>query len=139
MYYEFLTIHNNFVDKIIKNIKLNKDSKFSFFINQLEKKILIQNVSENEIFDFSKIKAEYFYNLEEIIEENSYRNIPVSKDNKINYMKYKEIMYNFEYIDELLGQGLLFGKKKFSDELTFVMYEGDIFNKNSSILIDYAK
>ena len=53
-------------------------------------------------------------------------------------MKYKEIIYNFEYIDELLGQSLLFGKKKFSDELTFVMYEGDIFNKNSSILIDYA-
>ena len=139
MYYEFLTIHNIFVNSIIDNIKLNKDSKFSFFINQLEKKILIQNVSENEIFDFSKIKAEYFYNLEEIIEENSFRNIPVSNDNKVNYMKYKEIIYNFEYIDELLGQGLLFGKKKFSDELTFVMYEGDIFNKNSPILINYAK
>ena len=139
MYYEFLTIHNIFVNTIIDNINSNTDSKFSFFINQLEKKILIQNVSENEIFDFSKIKAEYFYNLEEIIEENSYRNIPISKDNKINYMKYKEIIYNYEYIDELLGQGLLFGKKKFSDELTFVMYEGDIFNKNSPILIDYAK
>ena len=48
---------------------------------------------------------------EEIINENSFRNIPSSKDNKVNYMKYKEIIYNFEYIEELLGQGLLFGKK----------------------------
>ena len=32
MYYEFLTIHNIFVNSIIDNIKLNKDSKFSFFI-----------------------------------------------------------------------------------------------------------
>ncbi len=139
MYYEFLTVHNLFVSTIIENIKLNKDSKFSFFIDQLEKKILIQNVTENEIFDFSKIKAEYFLDFEEIINENSFRNIPSSKDNKVNYMKNKEIIYNFEYIEELLGQGLLFGKKKFSDELTFIIYDGEIFNKNSSILIQFIQ
>ena len=54
-------------------------------------------------------------------------------------MKYKEIIYNFEYIEELLGQGLLFGKKKFSEELTFIAYEGEIFNKNSSIFIQFIQ
>ena len=56
-----------------------------------KKKIDIQKAKQNEVLNFDKINESFI----DIIFENSKRNIFMD-DNKINYLNYKQFVYDFE-------------------------------------------
>jgi len=73
----------------------------------------------------------------EIIYENCKRNIFI-EDDKINYLNYKYFIYDFESIEKKLGEIILPGKVKFSENLKFVTYCFEGFRGDkSSVIADY--
>jgi hypothetical protein len=101
----------------------------------MEKKIDVQSAKTNDVLDFDDIRDIFI----EYIYENSRRNI-LREDNSINYMNYKQYLYDFDSIEKILGELLLPGKVRFNDieNLKYVTYCFEGFRKNkSSILSDF--
>ena len=125
-YQNFIEWHNNFLNIFIEPLKQKGIS-----INSV-KSIDIQNATKSEIINFEEIDKL----LLELIYENSKRNI-FKEDNSINYHNYKQIIYNFDSIEENLGKILLQYNVKFNDheKLRFVTfcYEGFRNNKSSNL------
>jgi hypothetical protein len=76
----------------------------------------------------------------EIIYENSKRNI-FRENNTVNYMNYKQFIYDFDSIEKSLGELILSGKMKFNghENLKFVTYSFEGFRgSKSSVLTDFS-
>ena len=127
-YQKFIDWQNSFLDGLIEPLRLN--GILHHFVKDLEKKIDIQNAKKNEVLNFDKINESFI----EIIFENSKRNI-FMEDNKINYLNYKQFVYDFESIEKMLGEILLPGKVKFNENLKFVTYCFEGFRGNKSSLM----
>ena len=136
-YYYFYEKQNLFIESIIKYI--NKENHFLYFLKtQIEKTILIQDATKREIIDLDNINSAEYNSFQDILNEYSFRNI--FKNNKIDYINYKEIIYDLDLIEEELGKHILLGKRKFSEEQKFIIYEFEIYHgKNSSFLIDFIE
>ena len=101
----------------------------------MEKKIDVQNAKKNDTLDFDEVNDIFT----EIIYENSRRNI-LREDNSINYMNYKQYVYDFDSIEKNLGELILPGKVRFNgvENLKYVTYCFEGFRGNkSSILSDF--
>ena len=132
-YQHLIDWQNNFIDIIIGNNRLK--GIHNSYVSQLEQEVEIQNATKDEIID---IDEKVYKTLNELISTTSMRNI-FSKDNKINYKNYNDIIYNLEFIEEELGKIILPGIKKFKkDKIKFItyLYEG-LRGGNSTILVDY--
>ena len=137
--YQFLIeAQNTFINNIISKNDIN--GVLNSYIGQLEQEINVQDATQNEIIN---IDDEVFELFEKLVIANSMRNI-FSNDNKkkddINYSNYKDIIYNYDIIEEELGKKILPGVKKFTyDKIKFVTYLYEGFRgENSSILKDYV-
>ena len=136
-YYYFTEAQNLFIQSV--SPYLNKDNILHFYKKHLESKIIPQNASKAEIVNLDNIKSAEFQSFEEIIYEYSFRNC-FKKDNSIDYFNYKEIIYDFDLIEENLGRILLVGKRQFSDEQKFIIYEFEAYHgSNSTILNDFIE
>ena len=59
-------------------------------------------------------------------------------NNKINYENYKNIVYDFDYIEEELGKIILPKIKRFTNKIKFITYFLEGFKgENSNILTDF--
>ena len=103
----------------------------------MEQTIDVQKAKKNEALNFDEVNK----NFTEYIYENCQRNI-FRKDNSINYMNYKQFIYDFDSIEKYLGEIILPGKVKFNghEKLQFITftYEGFRGNK-SSVLSDFEE
>ena len=134
-YQNFITWQNKFLDQIIE--PLSQIGILHHFIKNMGKSIDVQNAKNNETLNFDKANED----LMEIIFSNSKRNI-FTMENKINYLNYKQFIYDFDSIESNLGELILPGKVKFNDSehLRFVTYNFEGFRGNkSSILTDFYK
>lgn len=70
--------------------------------------------------------------------------------NTLEYLKNQKYIYKKSSIlislilkvinnDKIFTEEIIIWKKKFSNELTFIIYKGEIFNKNSSIFIQFIQ
>jgi hypothetical protein len=103
----------------------------------MEQTIDVQKAKKNEALNFDKVTK----NFTEYIYENSKRNI-FRKDNTINYMNYKQFVFDFDQIEKYLGALILPGKVKFNnhENLKFVTYTFEEFRGNkSSVLTDFEE
>ena len=133
-YENFIEWQNQFLDGIIEPIKQN--GILHHFVKNIEKSIDIQKAKKIETLNFDEINNSFM----ETIYDNCKRNI-FREDNKINYMNYKQFIYNFDSIEKYLGETLLPGKMKFNDHdhLKFITYCFEGFRGNkSSVLSDFA-
>ena len=134
-YQNFIDIQNNFLDGLIA--PLSQNGILHHFVKNMEKKIDVQKAKKNETLNFDVINESFM----EIIYDNCKRNI-FREDNSINYMNYKQYIFNFDLIESNLGDILLPGKMKFNDheKLRFVTYcfEG-LRGNNSSILSVFSE
>ena len=105
-YEKMINLQNNFINLIISKNEI--DGPLNKYISQLEQVIDIQDASSDEIITIDDNIFEMF---KRIILESSTRNI-FTKDNKIDYKNYNDIIYDLDYIEEKLGELLLLGKKK---------------------------
>ena len=132
-YQNFIDWQNNFLDLLIEPSR--QSGILHHYVKNMEKTIYVQNAKKNETLDFSSI------DLNLAIYENSRRNI-FKKDNTINYMNYKQYIYDFDEIEKQLGEQLLPGKVKFEgqDKLKFVTFCFEGFRGNkSSVFIEFSE
>ena len=133
-YQFFIDYQNNFLNKLIEPLKQN--GILHYFVKNMEKSIDVQNAKKNEALNFDAANKEFI----EMIYENGKRNI-FREDNSINYMNYKQYIYDFDSIEKKLGDLILRGKVKFNDSehLQFVTYYYEGFRGNkSSVLSDFS-
>ena len=132
-YQNFIDWQNYFLDLLIEPSR--QSGILHHYVKNMEKTIYVQNAKKNETLDFSSI------DLNLAIYENSRRNI-FKKDNTINYMNYKQYIYDFDEIEKQLGEKLLPGKVKFEgqDKLKFVTFCFEGFRGNkSSVFIEFSE
>ena len=132
-YQNFIEWQNIFLDKLIESLK--QSGILHHYVKNIEKTIDVQNAKTNDALDFDDINNMF----EEIIYQNSRRNI-IREDNSINYMNYKQYVYDFDSIEKILGELLLTGKVRFNgiESLKYVTYCFEGFRgKKSSILSDF--
>ena len=133
-YQNFITWQNQFLDELIGPLRQN--GILHHFIKNMGKNIDVQNAKKNETLNFDKINESFI----ETIFDNSKRNI-FTQNNNINYSNYKQFIYDFDSIEESLGEILLPGKVKFNGtpSLRFVTYCFEGFRGNkTSVLSDFA-
>ena len=133
-YQNFIDWQNQFLDGLIEPLKQN--GILHHFVKNMEKTIDVQKAKKNEALNFDKLDEIFM----DVIYENSKRNI-FREDNSINFMNYKQFIYNFDAIEKILGEILLPGKVKFNDheKLKFVTFCFEGFRGNkSSVLSDFA-
>ena len=131
-YDNFIAWQNNFINSVINKNKMN--GILNSYVSQLEQEIDIQDAKEDEILDINK---NTYKNLNDLIRSCSMRNI-LEKGNKINYEKYNEIGYNYDFIEEELAKKILPGKKKFKNNIKLMTYLYEGFRGgNSKVLNEY--
>ena len=136
-YYYFIEAQNLFIDSV--SPYLNKNNILHFFKKQLENTILAQNATEGEVINLNNFKSADFETFDEILYEYSFRNC-FKEDNNIDYFNYRKINYNLDLIEEELGRILLVGKRKFSNEQKFIIYEFEAYHgTNSTILNNFIE
>ena len=134
-YENLIIIQNNFIDSIVDLSYDNKnDSIHKNFINQLKKKIYIQEADRNDI---PKICDEV--KLNEIINSCSLRKC-FEKDGTVKYNNYEGIEINLDKIEENLCELILPQVKKFKNDIFFVTYRFEGYRgQNSFIITNYIE
>ena len=131
----FIIWQNQFLDSLIEPLKQN--GILHHYIENMGKNIDVQNAKKNEILNFDEVNKKFI----EIIFDNSKRNIYIDND-IINYKDYKKVIYNFDSIENTLGEMILPGKVKFNgiESLRFVTYTFEGFRgSKTSVLSDFLK
>ena len=134
-YTNFIDWQNKFISFILENT--NQDSILYCYSSQLNQEIYVQDANYEEVLKFND---QTLNKLNNIMNINSIRNIFIEND-KINYLNYRRIKFNYEEIEKELGKLILPGLKKFKSKdapIRFVTYlfEGYRGN-NSQILSNY--
>ena len=132
-YQNFIDWQNQFLDGLIEPLKQN--GILHDFVKNMEKKIDVQKAKKNEVLNLDEIDGLFM----DIIYNNCKRNI-YREDNTINYMNYKQLIYDFDAIEKIMGDIILPGKVKFNghEKLKFVTYCYEGFRGNkSSVLCDF--
>ena len=132
-YLNFIDWQNKFINDIISKNKIK--GILNSYVSQLQQEILIQDSTEEEIL---KIDGETYKKLDELIASSSMRNI-FGKNNKIDYNKYNDIIYDYDNIEEEMAKEILPKKKRFKQGvIKFIIYLYEEFRgNNSSVLVDY--
>ena len=133
-YQTFIEWQNSFLDKVIEPLRQN--GILHHYVKNMEKTIDVQKAKNNEVLNFDRADESFM----EIIYENSKRNI-FRENNKVNYMNYKQFIYDFNSIEKSLGEIILSGKMKFNghENLKFVTYSFEGFRgSKSSVLSDFS-
>ena len=128
-YQKFISWQNEFLQSIIPSI--GEDSNLYFYLNNLKKKIYVQDAIEENILSLENI------NLENIIRKNSRRDI-FKEDGTINYINYNSFIYDFDSIEKEIAKLILPGKCLFKkDGLRFISYNYDINSEITIFNINY--
>ena len=133
-YQNFINWQNKFLDELIEPYK--QSGILHHFVKNMVKTIDVQNANKYEILNFDKVNEEFM----EIIFDRTKRNI-FTENKRINYLNYRQLIYNFNSIEKCLGEMLLPGKVKFNsiDNLRFVTYCYEGFRgSKSNLLSDFA-
>ena len=133
-YENLIEWQNLFINEIIS--KNTMKGILNSYVSQLEQEINIEDATKEEIVNIDENTYKLFNDL---ISLSSMRNI-FDENNKINYKKYNDINYNFDFIEEELGKTILPGLKKFKNgHIKFITYLFEGFRGgNSSVLVDYS-
>ena len=137
-YTNFIEWQNKFINYILENI--NQDSNLFCYSSQLNQEIYIQDATEEEIL---QLDNETQNKMNDMLNIHSIRNIFSEKTDKINYMNYKRIKFNFEQIESDLAKLILPNLKRFKSNendnpIKFItyLYEG-YRSKKSEFLLNY--
>ena len=137
IYEKYILIQNNFLYDVIDNINKsnnNKNKKLEYLKEKIHEEINIHKANEYNILSFTNTN-ENFHSFNEIIFFYSYKD---SFNNNFDFEHSKnKINFNLEEIEEQL-EYLLLKKKKFKNNIDFVIYQYEGFRSdNSSILSSF--
>ena len=135
-YENFISWQNDFLNYIIEN-GANK-SNLNIYIENIKNEIPIYEANTNQIVLINScfLNSINFNSFDDLINTLSYRNI-FNEDRTINYLNYNDFKYDFSSIEEELAKLLLTGKCLFEkDNLKFVIYLGEAFNRGKSNILE---
>ena len=144
-YQNFIKWQNEFLEPITTTLDNNKGGILYYLNESLKNRIDVQKANKNEIVSKDFPDNSIYYNLLHLISLHSYRNIFYNSKNnqiiKMNYFNYNNFIYDFDEIEEKLGNILLTGKKLFNYEnIKFITYCYEGFRgEKSSILINFIE
>ena len=130
----FIKWQNDFLSSILVSADLN--GNFQLYIENLKKKIPVQEANPNQILSFDDcFKNSDYKDFNDLVNTFTKRDI-YGKD-KINYHKYNKFIFDFSAIEEELAKLLLPGKCLFEneDKLNFMIFWGEGFRGNQSEII----
>ena len=132
-YQNYIDWQNQFINEILA--KNGQSGVLNSYVSQIEQEVEVEDATKEEILNLDE---SIYKKLNELMIIYSMRNIFGDK-NEIDYRKYNDIAYNFEFIEEELGRIILPGIKKFkNDKIRFVTYLFQGFRGgNSTVLVDY--
>ena len=132
-YQNYIDWQNQFINEILA--KNGQSGVLNSYVSQIEQEVEVEDATKEEILNLDE---SIYKKLNELMIIYSMRNIFGDK-NEIDYRKYNDIAYNFEFIEEELGRIILPGIKKFkNDKIRFVTYLFEGFRGgNSTVLVDY--
>ena len=132
-YLNYIDWQNKFINDIVSKNKIK--GILNSYVSQLQQEILIQDSTDEEILN---IDEDTYKSLNEFIISSSMRNI-FGKNNKINYLKYNDIIYDYDNIEEEMAKIILPRIKSFKpNEIKFIIYLYEEFRgNNSSALVNY--
>ena len=136
-YKDFITYQNNFLKSLIEN---NSNNEYLYtYSNQIKKEIIVQRANKKEIVSLN-INNDIFKSFEDLIYTFSYRNC-FKENGDINYLNYKENLFDFFSIEVELSKILLPEKRLFSNEQNqdFIIYAFEGFNQNECIILDFKE
>ena len=132
-YQTLINLQNTFLQGLIEPLRQNL--MLHHLVTNMEKTIDAQKAKANEVLNFDKINE----SLIETIFDNSKRNIFLD-DGTINYSNYNQFIYDFDNVENSLGENLLPGKVQFNENLKFVTYCFEGFRGNkSSVITDFEE
>ena len=132
VYQNYINFQNSFLDNVINNIDDNNNQKLIYLKNKINEEINSQKANLFNIVNF-KIETEDYESFLEMILFYSYKD-SFDEYGQYDFSKKDKIEYNLEEIEEQLENLLLPGKKKFTTEIDFVIYQFEGFRQNTSIL-----
>ena len=134
----FIELQNSFLQNILDNNSNENDILYKY-INHIKNKVGINEANSNQILLIEeRIKKSEYRDIDALIYQNSERNI--YKNDKINYLEYNNIKYNYDKIEEELGKIILPELQLFKSEdyLNLVIYWGEGFKgKRSQSIIEF--
>eukprot|EP00833_Pecoramyces_ruminatium_P010934 jgi/Orpsp1_1/1184966/evm.model.c7180000091747.1 len=136
-YKDFITYQNEFLKPLVKtNLKYDYLYPYS---NHIEKAIIVQKASKNEIVSLD-IQNDIFESFKDLIFTFSYRNY-IKENGTINFLNYKENKYDFYSIEVELSKILLPEKRLFLNEQhqDFIIYAFEGFNQNENVILDFKE
>ena len=128
IYQHYIDLQNKYLLMIINS---SNNSNLNNYIKENNIKIDVQKATKDEILNFEN--DEKFI---EIIFDNCKRNI-IRKDNAINYLNYKQYIYDFDSIEFDLGKKLLANKAIFNEKIKFIAYCYEGFRKSKTSVLIY--
>jgi hypothetical protein len=132
IYQKYISFQNQFLNDVSSDIDDNSNQKLIYLKNKINEAINPQKANLINIVNF-KIDTENFESFLEMILFYSYKD-SFDQNYEYDFSKKDKIKYNLEEIEEQLENILLPGKKIFTDEIDFVIYQFEGFRQNSSIL-----
>ena len=143
-YQNFIKWQNDFLEPISMALDANKRGILYYLNENLKNRIDVQKANKNEIISKDFPDNSIYFNFLHLISLHSHRNIFYKSKNdiiKMNYFNYNNFIYDFDEIEEKLGNILLTGKKLFNNEnITFITYCYEGFRgEKSSTLINFIE
>lgn len=144
-YQNFIKWQNDFLEPISMALDENKRGILYYLNENLKNRIDVQKANKNEIISKDFPDNSIYFNFLHLISLHSHRNIFFKSKNdqiiKMNYFNYNNFIYDFDEIEEKLGNILLTGKKLFNNEnITFITYCYEGFRgEKSSTLINFIE
>ena len=128
---KFIIWQNKFLQPIINSYKNKKNHILSCYISKIEKKINIQSANELQILQIEKcFENSNYKNFYDLI------NIYSNRDSTDN----NNFIYDYQKIEEELGNLILPGKCLFNDNINYIIYQFEGFKLiNYDFLINYKK
>ena len=116
----FISWQNKIIDELIEKFKINEN--LSNLVNKMNETINVNDAKENNIINFDEIINNNFS------EEKIYKNTE---------MKNRELVFNFDSIEDILVKKILIDKKKFnsSNHMNFVTYNLEGFLADKSYIL----
>ena len=104
-YQNYIDWQNQFINEILA--KNGQSGVLNSYVSQIEQEVEVEDATKEEILNLDE---SIYKKLNELMIIYSMRNIFGDK-NEIDYRKYNDIAYNFEFIEEELGRIILPGIK----------------------------